>query len=117
MDWLDRIPQWLRVDLDSLTPNQRRRYRYWRQRYIATPPWADRAAMRRLYLRRMAGDVIDHIVPLLHPHVCGLHCPADLRIISAGENATKSNVWWPDMWAEQQSLDIDHQPHQQRLSL
>lgn len=46
----------------------------------------------------------DHIVPLLHPMVCGLHCPANLRVLPLAENLRKSNKHWPDMWAEQATL-------------
>lgn len=47
---------------------------------------------------------VDHIVPLRHPLVCGLHCPANLRIAPLRANQAKSNNWWPDMWGEQTGL-------------
>ena len=40
---------------------------------------------------------VDHIVPLQHPLVCGLHCEQNLRVIPAVENLKKHNKYWPDM--------------------
>jgi hypothetical protein len=34
---------------------------------------------------------VDHIIPLIHGSVCGLHCVSNLRVIPASENRAKSN--------------------------
>jgi hypothetical protein len=41
--------------------------------------------------------VVDHIVPLNHPLVYGLHNEHNLQVISKKFNAYKSNLFWPDM--------------------
>lgn len=77
----------------------------------ARPIWADRRALRAFWdeSRAMTAATgvqhsVDHIVPLIHPLVCGLHCEANIRIVPLAENIAKSNNWWPDMWGEQPEL-------------
>lgn len=77
----------------------------------ARPIWADRRALRAFWdeSRAMTAATgvqhsVDHIVPLIHPLVCGLHCEANIRILPLAENIAKSNNWWPDMWGEQPAL-------------
>lgn len=56
------------------------------------PPWADMGAIAAIYKQAKAlGKTVDHIVPLNNRLVCGLHCEANLRIISAEENRKKGN--------------------------
>lgn len=73
------------------------------QRIIATPPWADFKPIRAVYkeadrLTAATGEKyhVDHIVPLNHPRVCGLHVAWNLRPIPAGPNMAKSNDWCPE---------------------
>lgn len=67
----------------------------------ATPPWLTRkqkGEIRQLYemaitMTKTTGEqyVVDHIIPLRSPDVCGLHVPWNLRVITQEENLKKSN--------------------------
>lgn len=66
----------------------------------ATPPWADTAAIALIYesaarLQREKGERmhVDHIIPLQHPLICGLHCEANLQILPGSVNESKRNKW------------------------
>lgn len=79
----------------ALTKARRRKHRQ------ATPKWLKRKdilAIRHLYqiaitMSRTTGEayVVDHIIPLQHDAVCGLHVPWNLRVITRKENSLKSN--------------------------
>ena len=58
----------------------------------ARPAWANQAEIRRIYLQAQAeGKHVDHVIPLRHPQVCGLHVPANLRPLPPSENCRKGN--------------------------
>ena len=64
----------------------------------ACPSWANKDAIDRIYkeakqLTKTSNIKyqVDHIIPLRHPLVCGLHVEHNLRIITAADNKTKSN--------------------------
>ena len=70
----------------------------------AIPSWADLSLIKVMYTlakqRTILTSVehcIDHIIPLQHRLVCGLHTNENLQIISAEANRKKKNSFWPDM--------------------
>lgn len=77
-----------------------------------TPKWADRKAICKVYVEALRKKVetgvqhsVDHIVPLNHPLVCGLHVDNNLRVLPLEENMRRSNNgWWPDAPFEQGEL-------------
>ena len=69
----------------------------------AMPIWADEDLILEAYelakLRTAATGikwVVDHVVPLCSPSVCGLHVIANLQVVTEAYNARKGNRWWPD---------------------
>jgi 5-methylcytosine-specific restriction endonuclease McrA len=72
-----------------------------RRHRSATPPWItekQKLEIRKLYLNaqhltKLTGEryVVDHIIPLINPEVCGLHVPWNLRVMTQEENLRKSN--------------------------
>jgi hypothetical protein len=66
----------------------------------AQPKWVDEEAIDKIYkeARRLSTTSgvhysVDHMVPLIHPEVCGLHVPWNLRIIPLMENVLKNNTF------------------------
>lgn len=70
----------------------------------AIPAWANKFFIGEIYhLARIRTEItgitwqVDHVIPLQSEKVCGLHCAANLQVITATENSSKSNRRWPDM--------------------
>ena len=60
----------------------------------ATPSWVDLSTILKIYKRAAkAGKQVDHIVPLQHPLVCGLHVPWNLQLLTPQENQSKNNTF------------------------
>lgn len=68
----------------------------------ATPKWADRTEMRKVYERAREATLstgiqheVDHVIPLRGASVCGLNCEANLQILTRSQNARKRNKFVP----------------------
>jgi len=58
----------------------------------ATAGWANQQKIRQIYEdANRLGLVVDHIIPLQHPLVCGLHVETNLQLLTASENSIKHN--------------------------
>ena len=83
--------KWARENRGRVTANVRKRQAI---RLKATPPWADLSAIQAIYIEAArTGKHVDHIIPLQHPRVCGLHVESNLQLLSPHENYVKRNRW------------------------
>ena len=69
---------------------------------LHTPSWVDDSKILAIYeqaakMTEETGilDEVDHVDPINHHLVCGLHCPENLQIITKDENREKNNRWTP----------------------
>lgn len=61
---------------------------------------AERAIVGGIYLfcAVFRGFEVDHMIPLTHKNVCGLHNSANLQPLSTTENRSKGNKFNPEDW-------------------
>lgn len=76
---------------------------YVEQVILATPAWVSHRDMLELHQEKKrkteetgVEHVLDHVIPLNHPDVCGLNVPWNLQAITRAQNAFKTNRWHPD---------------------
>lgn len=93
----------LRGDIPTWILNREISARYIAAVVLSAPPWVDRWELYSLKhtaaaLTIMTGvrHVLDHIIPLNHPLVCGLTVPWNIRIVPWQVNGSKGNRWEPD---------------------
>jgi hypothetical protein len=90
--------RWASANKELIAEKRARRRASKRQ---ATPPWLTnehREQMEAIYARCFEAEEltgikhhVDHIHPLVHPLLCGLHVPWNLQVITAEENLRKGN--------------------------
>ena len=99
-----RLPfdDWIAKRKAEANPKSRavRSSEYRARKLNATPLWADRVENDYAYhaaqvIKDVYGTIweVDHIVPLQHDKVCGLHVASNLQILPASENRRKSNTF------------------------
>lgn len=76
---------------------------YIRRCVLSFPPWVDKKALHALWKEARLREwqtgmphVLDHIVPVSHPFVCGLSVPWNMRVVPAHVNTKKGGDWQPD---------------------
>jgi 5-methylcytosine-specific restriction endonuclease McrA len=79
----------------EIDPAYRKAFRLWNHAYMRTTIPAcmtikDFVPICRELLDKGPGFVLDHVVPLKHPLVCGLHVPWNLQLLTQGENSKKA---------------------------
>lgn len=89
--------RWLELGrINSKTDKSKKRHRFQEAKrramlLSATPPWVNMEEIKRIYENCPPGYHVDHIMPLNHPLLCGLHVPWNLQYLPAEENIRKSN--------------------------
>ena len=87
--------EWRKRNLAYDAARQRKRKA---QQLNAVPKWADLSKIKDLYREAHQKQLqVDHIVPLTHPLVCGLHCEDNLQLLLGCDNQAKGNRYWKDM--------------------
>lgn len=84
---------WRAADMAAFPAKWRERVRLRQRRvHLATPKWADKQAIADVYAEaRYFQMEVDHIIPLNHGLVCGLHVWDNLQLLTKSQNCQKGN--------------------------
>lgn len=79
-------------------PELERAWQLGRKAEHLAPEWGRKDLIQIVYRKaKEYGMEVDHIVPLKHPLVCGLHVWHNLQLLDRNLNRSKRNLAWPDM--------------------
>lgn len=99
----DRLAKWKQDNLDNPGAHYRKHMALYKERAVRRKKDLDRRSFpherKAIVAFRKAcpdGHEVDHIIPLNHPLVCGLHCVANLQYLTVEANREKSNKWKPE---------------------
>ena len=94
---LNRRKRWVMANRDKIRADYAARHARIRRQTIKLTK-EQRAEIKAIYLRairltKTTGEKyeVDHIIPLNHPRVCGLHVPWNLQVLPRELNGKKSN--------------------------
>ena len=92
------LDQYREMRKQNKIPQSTRVARRRAQKLNATPLWADRVENDYVYhaarvIQEIYGTIweVDHVIPLIHDKVCGLHVANNLQLLSPIDNRRKSN--------------------------
>jgi hypothetical protein len=92
---------WARLNPDKINAKEAKRRAAKRNQ---SPAWREDKEIKLIHKKVRALTIstgikmnADHIVPIIHPYVSGFDCIANYQILTAEENMSKGNHWWPDM--------------------
>lgn len=103
--WVDKNPEKRKETSNRYQNNNKAYYRAYASLYrrckLKAKPQSltefDELYLLEFYdLAHKRGLEVDHIIPLTHKLVCGLHVPENLQMLTRSQNARKSNKLLPD---------------------
>ena len=104
--WIDNNPEKRKEASEGYRQRNSEYYREYsslRSRHTmrSKPKWLTEFELfwiQELYhLAKLRGKEVDHIIPIKHDKVCGLHVPWNMQFLTRSENARKSNKFDEDV--------------------